>query len=239
MVSNDYTRSVRFLFFQTNFEDFPYASYVATAFVVSFEGRYFVLTCEHNEQDFSWHDVVITDSRFGQNAAGIKAIYKPDRPSGYAVGSDILDVRVIELDDDASASFFCDNAYILCPETICQSNEKDVLELNGALKELSEIQRNDLSPTFARLEFMDFGRHTHDIVLRNGKAKCGEDWPIKLSGISGSPVFNKTQKKLCGMTMRAGREGDDANMWYVEIGDILQILTGVQAGKLEVLYQKL
>lgn len=240
VVIQDYSRSVRLLFFETGNTNWPYVSPIATAFVVSYGARCFALTCDHNLHGNQWRHAVITNARFGDCVAGIKAVYKPDEPTGYAQESEILDVRVIELDEASSASFFCDNAYVLDQQTSCQSKTADVLEINGALEESSAIhyEKHELVPTFARLEFQDNCRHPYDIVLRNGKAGCDQDWPMSMSGLSGSPVFNVSQKKLCGMVTRGSRNADEANIWYVEISDILCILEGVRNGSLAAEYEK-
>jgi hypothetical protein len=57
-------------------------------------------------------------------------------------------------------------------------------------------------------------------------------------GLSGSPVFNVTQRALCGIVVRGAMSANTCTLWYVDMFDIVQLLTAVHENRTETYYQK-
>jgi hypothetical protein len=227
-VHQDFKDSVRFVMFQTGVEGWEYATHGGTAFIVSFRGKPFGLTCRHVFKDFHWDHLAITGSKFGKKGeqfAKVKSLVYPSDPRGEAVDTDILDIAVIEFANDVGADFFTDAPYILDTKTYGTSSEGDAVLVNGALKEKSDLSEQPvISPTFCLLEFHDRGATSTDPLLREAFVQIHEPKFSSVTGISGSPVYNLTAKKLCGMVVRGTLTGRECRIWYIDIFDIMQIL---------------
>ncbi len=238
-IRQDFSRSVRFVMFATGVDGWEYATHGGTAFVVNFRGKLFGLTCRHVLTDFNWSQLAITEARFGTQLAGLKAIYYPSDPRGEAVDTDIFDVAVIEFADHVAASFFTDPAYIINANTCGGgSREGDVLRVNGVLKEKSDLSGPEIAPVFALLDFVDRGATSTDPSLREAYVEFALPDFTSVTGISGSPVFNVTTGKLCGMTVRAGLVKRACTLWYIDIVDIMYLLDAIVSGRPETNYQK-
>lgn len=215
-----------------------YGTHGGTAFLVNLEGNTFAVTCNHVLKDFSWQDICITNTKFGEKIVGLKSVFRPSNPSGAAVDSDILDVAILQFADDSRLSDLKDTAYILDKNTVETSRIGDELHVCGALKDLSTIGESKIKPKFGLLDFNDTGLYEKDIVLRDGTAQYTNVEFENLVGISGSPVFNKTLGKLCGMAVRAGLKEGKASLKYIDIEDITNILHGICNGSLAANYTK-
>jgi hypothetical protein len=210
-VRQDFRDSVRFVMFQTDVQGWEYATHGGTAFIVNFRGKPLGLTCRHVLRDFYWGQLAITAAKFGRKGsqfAALKSLAYPSGPRGEAVGTDILDVAIMEFADDVGADFFTDPPYIIDDNTWGTSNEGDGLLVNGALKEKSDLSEQPVvSPVFCLLEFRDCGATSPDPLLREAYAEFHEPQFSSVTGISGSPVYNSTANKLCGMVVRGALAG--------------------------------
>lgn len=238
LVRQDYSEAVRFMFFHTDDIQWPYATHGGTAFVVRSNGRYFGLVCKHALGDFKWSQLAITDAKFGTRTAGVKAFVYASNPEGGAIDGDMLDLGVIEFSEDVDASFFGDSAYILEEKTICTSEAGDQLEVNGALKDLSTIGDEVITPVFARFEFVDVGPLHADPVLREARGTIDADGISRLTGLSGSPVFNATQKRLAGIVVRGHISNGAAIIKYVDASDVLQLVSAAANQEKSTYYEK-
>jgi len=224
--------------FENDDANWPYSTEGGTAFVVNARGKFFGITCKHAFGSFNWRQIIITDKKHGRQIAGLNSIYYPTEPINSSVGSDIMDVVAISFNDDVGAAFFQDSAYIVDPETVGSSSKNDQLFVYGALRDSSTIGNSDIAPNFALLEFADFGPYTPDPVLRTAKAKFENPEFSNLNGISGSPVFNYTSRKLCGMAIRGGMNKNAADLYYVDFSDINELLFAIINGTLRTSYAK-
>jgi len=219
-------------------EGWRYATHGGTAFVVDYAGRHYAITCEHVRGDFDWKQLLLTDAKFGKEAARLKSINRPSDPTGGAVGSDILDLVVIEFIDGVGANVFGNTAYILDEGTVGSSRVGDALVVNGALKDPSNIDDTKITPVFARLEFTDCGVTTSDPAIRQGVARYVDAEFARVTGLSGSPVFNTTTGRLCGVVARGDMRGGDATIYYIDIFDVMKVVEGVRVGASQVNYNK-
>ena len=226
-IRQDFRDCVRFVMYETGYEKWMYATHGGTAFVVNFRGIPYGITCRHILGDFGWKQLVITDTKYGTNMAGIRAIRYPSEPLKHAQESDILDVAVIQFSDDIDLSFFGDSAYRIDTGTIGTSSTGDSVLVYGALKEKSAIVDEEIRPIFAYLEFSDAGSSSNDVALRKAQSQFQDLEFESLTGLSGSPVFNSTSEKLCGMIVRGGMIDGSAIIRFVDFYDILQILTAI------------
>jgi hypothetical protein len=159
-IRQDFRDSVRFVVYQTGVEGWEYATHGGTLFVVNFRGKPFGLTCRHVFGDFYWGQLAITAAKFGLKGtrfAPLKSHAYSSDPRGYAIGSDILDVAVVEFADEIGTDFFTDPPYFIDDNTWGTSSEGDALLVNGALKEKSDLADQPVvAPVFCLLEFCDW-----------------------------------------------------------------------------------
>jgi hypothetical protein len=238
-IRQDFRSSVRLVLFETGFDEWRYATQGGTAFIVNVGSKCFGITCRHAIADFEWHQLSLTDEKFGKSIAGVAAVYYPSLPEEAAIGSDILDLVVIEFGDDVSPTFFRDHAYIIDPNTVGTSRTGDVVLTNGILKDATNIDDEVIRPVFASLEFHNVGLKTSDFVLRSAEARFRNPEFETLKGMSGASVFNQTIGRLCGMVVRGNLTDGAAVIHYLDVADILEVVTAVQSGATLARYKKL
>ncbi len=229
------------MFFHTDYEEFQYATYGGTLFVVEYEGRLFALTCQHVFKDFPRERLFITaekQAKKGSKPAPIKGFCNPSAPKGGAVDTDIVDLCIIELADDLASSFFGHTAYVINESTVGTAKEGAPLLVAGVLKEKTEIALPDIRIGYCRLQFQDNGAYKPDPFLREAITEFGQPEFSSIVGISGSPVFDMAQERLCGMVMRGGMKDKRSFILYFDIMDILVCLKMVRSGAREVAYTK-
>jgi hypothetical protein len=237
-IRQDIRDAVRAVLFETGFEGWEYATHGGTLFVVNYEGKVYGVTCTHVLKDFSWNQLVVTERRIGTTRAGLKTVGYPSSPRDAAVGTDILDIAVIEFADDVGPGFFGDTAHIIDEKTVRTSSVGDNLQVAGVLKTGTKIEDRTITPQFCVLEFSDQGALSEDPTLRQaiGKYKAPEFGDIV--GISGAPVFNLTANALCGMVVRGGMQGDTCTISYIDIFDILKLIQAIHAQETTTYYRK-
>jgi hypothetical protein len=237
-IRQDIRDAVRAVLFETGFEGWDYTTHGGTLFVVNYACRVYGVTCAHVLKDFNWNQLVVTERKIGTKMAGLKAVGYPSSPRDAAVGTDILDVAVIEFADEVGPDFFGDTAYIIDEKTTRTSSIGDNLQVAGVLKTGTKIEDRAIAPQFCLLEFSDQGALSEDPTLRQafGKYKAPEFGDIV--GISGAPVFNVTANALCGMVVRGGMQGDTCTISYIDIFDILKLIQAIHAQQSETYYRK-
>lgn len=225
--------------FETGEDEWKYSSDVGTAFVINFQNRFFAITCKHVLGTYSWSQLVLTNDKFGDKIAGVKAVFLVGQTFGAATDSEIRDIAVIEFTNDVDATFFRDSSYVFDSGTVGSSQNGDKLSVNGALKDPSYFTEQSIVPVFCKLEFEDIGAKSNDVTLREGLARF-ENFPYsRLTGISGSPVFNLTKRRLCGVVVRAGIDNSGfAHLHYVDVFDIEKLLQGILNRSLNAVYLK-
>ncbi len=238
IIRQDFRTSARFVFFETGYEDWEYATHGGTLFVVLYKGTPYALTCLHILKDFRWEQLVVTDKRTGSKAAGLKSISYPSRPKDAAIDADILDIAVVEFSDDVDGMFFGDTPYLLDSKTVAGSSVGDILHAYGALKESSQIDNRSISPAYALLEVTDNTEKSHDPTLRSAIGKFDRPKFSEVRGLSGSPVFNVTKRALCGVVVRGSLDAGECTIRYVDIRDVYRLLVSVHDGSSEVYYYK-
>ncbi len=238
VIRQDFRTAARFVFFDTDNEQWQYATHGGTMFVVFYKSKPYGLTCRHVLKDFEWRQLVVTDKRHGRQIAGLRSIAYPSQPKDAAVDTDLLDVAVIRFSDDVDASFFKDAAYILDEKTMATSKVTDTLHIAGALKTTSEITEESIAPSYCLLEMVDETLASNDPTLRLAVANFEKPEFTDVMALSGSPVFNVTQRVLCGMVVRGTMDADACTLRYVDIFDIAQFLAVVHEGRSETYYLK-
>jgi hypothetical protein len=112
-----------------------------------------------------------------------------------------------------------------------------VLQVAGVLKEKTHIVPPDIIIGYCRLDFFDNGA-TSDPFLRHAIAEFLNPEFESVTGISGSPVFDRTANALCGMVIRGGMDGNKCEMRYADIFDIVRLLESVSQHAHESYYTK-
>jgi hypothetical protein len=207
VVRQDIGDAVRAIFFQTELEDWLYATDGGTAFVVRYDGRLFGLTCRHVLKSFNPGRLFLTAEKFAQKGslpAHIVGLFHPSSPREEAVGTDVTDICVLQFSDDIASDFFKGTEYILDRNTWATSKKGNRLRVQGVLKEKSSIVPPDIRMGFCNLEFQDDGPYPDDPFLRRAISQFDKPDFTSVTGISGSPVFDETAKTLCGMVVRGG-----------------------------------
>lgn len=238
IIRQDYREAVRFVMFDTGLPEWQYAFHGGTLFVVVFRGVPYGLTCGHVRQDFEWEQLIVTNTRYGRGIAGLSAVFHASSPKGAAVDTDILDVAVIQFSDDLTPAYFADTAFLLDEGTVGTSRAGDTLHVCGALKELSKIGETTISPKFCQLEMQDDTGFSHDATLRSALGQFTEPGFTSVTGLSGAPVFNVTTSRLAGMVSRGTMPSNICRMRYIDIFDILQLVSAAHEGRAETAYTK-
>jgi hypothetical protein len=238
IIRQDFRTSARFVFFDTGNEDWQYATHGGTMFMVHYKWRPYGLTCGHVLKDFWWHQLVVTDQRQGRAIAGLSSIAYPSQPKDEAVGTDLLDVIVIQFAEDIGTAFFVDAPYIIDDKTVASSKFGDTLHVAGTLKTKSEIDETRIAPIYCLLELADDTPTSNDPTLRRATGKFDKPEFADVLGLSGSPLFNVTSGGLCGMAVRGTMNQDICTLWYVDIFDICQLLAAVHENRPETHYKK-
>lgn len=231
IIVQDFRTSVRFPIFETGYAEWPYATNGGTLFLATFRGRVFGLTCRHVLEGFDWQRLRVTEAKFGKMFAPIRGLVYPSAPKGEAVDTDILDIAVVEFAPAVTPTFFPDPPYVLDAGTCGTADIGDVLYVNGALKEKSDLTEMPISPMFCLLEFADMGAASADPILRKACAGFANPEFTEITGLSGSPVFDMASKKLVGMAARGTLAAKTCTLWYIDMFDILTLVTAVAEGR--------
>lgn len=237
-IRQDFRQAARFVLFDTGLSEWQYATHGGTLFVVSFRGRPYALTCGHVRQDFEWSQLVVTNRRDGRAIAGLSAVFHASSPKGAAIDTDILDVTAIRFSDDIDPDYFGNATYLLDEGTVGPTRTGDTLHVSGVLKELSQIGETTISPRFCLLEMEDDTAFSHDPTLRSAFGRFSEPEFTSVTGLSGAPVFNVRTSRLTGMVARATLQNNLCRMRYIDMFDILQLLTAAHDGRAETAYTK-
>lgn len=236
-IRQDFRDAVRFAFFETKWPGWPYGTHGGTVFVVNYRGKCYGLTAGHVRQDFDWSQLIVTEKKVGTKRAPLRGIYYPSSPRDEAIGSDILDIVVLEFIEPITCEFFEGSAYIIDSKTVASSADGHSLLVSGNLKEQTDLTE-DIAPGYGLLQFTDTGLSGSDKTLRQATAQYRERRFESIVGLSGAPVYDQTANALGGMVVRAGPMADLWRIHFVDIFDIMQLLDAVHSGKLETYYRK-
>ncbi len=237
----DFSQAVRAVFFQTDCDEFLYATDGGTLFLVSFQAKLYALTCKHAFGTFEPRQLFITQEKNAQKdskPAPIKGRHFPSRPVDGAADTDVVDLCAVSFEDQISAEFFHGTPYVIENGTVGTSRPGHRLLVCGVLKSKSQIIPPDITMGFCQLEFHDTGPCMFDPFLRQAVAQFRQPEFNDVTGISGSPVFDKTAGRLCGMVVRGGMIGDKCRIFYMDISDIVRFLEGIRAGARNTYYTK-
>lgn len=241
VVRQDIGDAVRPVFFQTDYEEFLYATHGGTLFLASFRGRVYALTCNHVFKDFPTGRLFVVNKKYaekGSMPARIEGIRYASNLRDGAVDTDIGDVCLIEFSEENPSDFFGNSPYIIDEKTIATSTIGHELFVAGVLKEKTSIAPPDITIGYCNLQLRDNGPTEHDPILRKASALFRTPEFETVTGISGSPVFDRTAKALCGMVVRGGMSGHSCQILYVDIFDILRLLKAVSTGAKSTYYAK-
>ncbi|QUD89848.1 hypothetical protein [Phenylobacterium montanum] len=239
IIRQDFTQSVRLPFYETDHDEWVYATHGGTVFLVVFHGRPYGLTCRHVFGDFDPDRLFIAQdkaARKGTPPGRIAGFAYPSAPRDGAVGTDIEDLCVIYFRPEVRADFFT-GAYVIDDRTIADSQAGHRLRVAGALKDKTTIVPPDITAGYAQLEFQDDGPFV-DPFLRTAKAKFDAANITEITGMSGSPVFSDTAKALCGMVVRGGISEGLCRIYFMEASDIVRFLDAVNRGAASNYYLK-
>lgn len=227
IIRQDFRSATRFVFFDTGLDEWQWATDGGTLFVVAFRGKPYAITARHVFKSFDWGQLIITTAQFGGTRVPIRYIAYASSPVGAAVGTDLMDVAVIQFDDDVDLGVFKDAAYLIDDNTVTTSRLGDTLRVHGVLKTPSEISETIIAPRFGLLELVDDTASSADPTLRQGFGLFDRPEFQDVVGLSGSPVFNATRSALCGMVVRGSMARDACTLRYVDMSDICQLLSSV------------
>jgi hypothetical protein len=235
VVRQDFRGAVRPVFFQTEFDDFLYATHGGTLFVVQFRDKMYALTCGHVFKDFPHSRLFIANERVAQKGskpAPVGGICYPSSPRDGAEGTDIVDVCLIEFTDDLPPAFFRDAPYVVDEKTITTAVLDHELLVAGVLKDRTRLVPPDIAFPYCNLKLRDAGPAPFDPFLRQafavfGEALLGTANFETITGLSGAPVFDQTANALCGMVVRGGMTGPVCRLYYLDASDLLRLLQAV------------
>ena len=241
--------AVRPVFFQTDYEAFLYATDGGTLFLVRFKGKIFGVTARHvfTGNGFEPNRLFVTQEKYARKGtlpAPVTGIYYPSAPRGAALGSDVGDICIIEFDDGMAHDFFMASPFDMDSLPFGTSEVRHALVIYGVLKEKTIIihadgGRGDIDIAYCQLEYFDATMTTRDAVLRAASAEFRDPPFTSITGISGSPVYDKTAGRLCGMVVRGGMTGAKSDIRFVDIVDITKLLEGISSGATDIDYEKI
>ncbi|HRO02467.1 MAG TPA: trypsin-like peptidase domain-containing protein [Terricaulis sp.] len=234
MIRQDFTEAARFAFFASDYPGIPFWTPGGTAFLVSYRSSPYLVTCAHVLDHGCGSDLVVTSSKYGNSGVAPCRAHRVHDLDGGQLDMDMSDVAVLAFGDGAT---FGDTAYIVDPETVGTSELDDHLLVHGCLNEHSRISETEITPSFRTFEFSDVGATSNDPFIRQASARYSDADFTSLAGLSGSPVFNQTQTRLCGMVVRGGG-GDPWHIRYVDIFDVMKLLEAVHSDELRITYSK-
>jgi hypothetical protein len=240
-IRQDFAEAVRPVFFQTEHEEFLYATHGGTLFLVLFNGRVYGVTCAHVFGDFPHGQLFVTQEKRAQKGSlpgHVTGLAYPSSPTDGAVGSDVIDLCLIQFSEDTRPDFF-KSPYIIEERTVATSQPGHVLYLAGVLKDKTSIIPPDIDIGYCRLEFQDAGPSRSDPFLRRAIAQFDNPEITSITGISGSPVYDQTANALCGMVVRGGITGANCTIYYLDVFDIVRFLEAVSRGVESAYYIKL
>jgi hypothetical protein len=170
-IQQDFSDTVRAVFFQTDIEDFSYATNGGTLFLVSFLGRAYGLTCKHVIGDFEPGSLFVSQEKVpaqGSKPAPVAGLALPIASTGEAVGTDVGEICVIQFAAHITPDFFTPLPYILDANTVCTSDIGHELHVVGFLKDKSGIIPQDITMGYCELVLRDTGIST-DPFLRQAR----------------------------------------------------------------------
>jgi hypothetical protein len=227
IIRQDFAEAVRPIFFQTDHEEFVYVSHGGTMFLVSYRGRAFGITCRHVFGDFEPSKLFVTqekDAKKGSKPARVSAVAYPNSPRGGAQGTDVEDFCVIEFSD--SPDFFT-GCYVIDEGTVGTSKIGHSLRVAGVLKEKSTWLPPDIRIGYCSLDLRDAGQFA-DAILRHAVGRFTQPQFSEIKGVSGSPIYDLTAHRLCGIVARGGmRVGElfaDCDVYFWDFFDVAQFL---------------
>jgi hypothetical protein len=241
MIRQDFAEAVRPVFFQTEHDEFLYATHGGTLFLVSFRGRVYGVTCAHVFGDFLHGRLFVTQERRakkGSMPGNVIGLAYPSSPRDGAVGTDVTDLCLIQFSKDTSPDFFA-SPYVIDERTVATSHLGDVLFVAGVLKDKTSILPPDIHIGYCRLEFQDAGPSGSDPFLRRAVAQFDNPAFTSVTGISGSPIYDQTAHALCGMVVRGGMTGSYCTIHYLDVFDIVRFLDAASQGADNVSYTKI
>ncbi len=95
IIRQDFTEAVRPVFFQTEYEEFLYATHGGTLFLVVFRGRVYGVTCAHVFGDFPHGRLFVAQVKRAQKGSlpgHVTGLAYPSSPRDDAVGTDVTDL---------------------------------------------------------------------------------------------------------------------------------------------------
>jgi hypothetical protein len=240
IIRQDFAEAVRPVFFQTENEEFLYATHGGTLFLVVFKGRVYGVTCAHVFGDFPHGRLFVTKDKRAQKGSmpgHVTGLAYPSSPRDGAVGTDVSDLCLIQFSEDTSPEFFS-SPYLIEERTVATSQPGHALCVAGVLKDKTSIVPPDIDIGYCRLEFQDAGSSGSDPFLRRAEAQFDNPAVRSVMGISGSPVYDQTAQALCGMVMRGGIRGDRCTIHYLDVFDIVRFLDAASRGSESAYYIK-
>src|SRR6185312_807154 len=134
-------------------------------------------------------------------------------------GSELHDIAVICFSDEIGPEFFGGTAFVVGPGTVGTSDTAHVLKVYGFLstKTVVDCETESITGGYCDLQFHDVGETSSDPVLRQALATYAGHNLSSLDGISGAPVLDETEGRLCGMVVRAGlNDLGNATLWHID-----------------------
>jgi hypothetical protein len=238
-VLQDIISCVRPVLYDTGITDFQYATHGGTLFLVVYESRVCALTCAHVFGDFDSETLLVPADQIpeeGAPAVTPQGRYVSVNLQGAAEGSDIQDISVLDFPGQATIEFFKNNPFAISEESAGRSDDGHNLVIFGVLKEKTHIDPPDVVIGYTLLEFVDRGPMNADNVLRIAEGAFDNPEITDITGISGSPVFDRDTGKLCGMVARGKVQDQKAIIYFIDILHILAFLKSSVGGAAGIAY---
>ena len=97
----------------------------------------------------------------------------------------------------------------------------------------------DIAIGYCQLNYRDTTSKTHDAVSREAETEFPAPAFSSITGISGSPIYDETVGKLCGMVVLGGMVGKKGSIRFIDMFDIAKFLEGVSSSATDTDYEKI
>lgn len=219
----EFSKAIRPALFATTLNGEQYLSSHGGCVTIGWlNGRPFALTCRHVIGDYNPHQLVVSESLWGETCRGINGFID--------IKGEREDTAESELEDIAVCTWLDPQPDFPLSEAVnfdqaVDAQVGDCLVITGFPKSEADYFSQPAKVFALQLETTDMGVLGTDRFLRMAGGISDDGLGISdLSGFSGGLVFNITQSAPSGLVVRGGIDGSHVMLYYVSISTVLVAL---------------
>lgn len=235
--------SVRFPLFFTGIEDYPFATNVGAVFLVKVGKTPIAILPKHILKTFHLRDLRITSSLTVFNSVGVEDAYQFNGYKEATRATDIEDILVAFFPEFVTPSDF-ETIFPFEFMDAAPVQDGDEVVTYGFNRDNSILTKEEVRIHQVVVEAIVTPKKSADFTLRECVGTFNlepEGDKLKsVTGLSGSPVFNRRSGLCCGLTTRGGiTENGEIILRFVESFDLIRIINAAVSGADFVEYEKI